>query len=124
MLLDATVLIDALRRRPAVLTRLREHGGPFFTSALSVDEVLFGVLPVEEARTAALIHGLEVVTVGLAEARLASTWRRSFRSNGVTLDQVDCLIAASAVTRGMPFATANVKDFPMPELHVEHWPSA
>lgn len=123
MLLDTTILIDALRSNAAVATRLRRHGGPFFVSALSVDEVLFGIRPGEEGRTHQLVDGLEVLPVGLGEARLAAGWRRSFRAVGVTLAPVDCLIAATAVRAGMPFATANVKDFPMPELHAEHWPS-
>lgn len=123
MLLDTTVLIDALRSRPGVLDRLRRHGGPFFASALSVDEVLVGVRASEEGRTDILIDGLDVVAVGLADVRVASAWRRSFRSRGVKLAQPDCLIAAAAALNGLPLATANVKDFPMPGLHVEHWPS-
>jgi predicted nucleic acid-binding protein len=57
------------------------------------------------------------------EALLAARWRREFARDGVTLQLSDCLIAACAVTRGVPLATANVKDFPMTELTVEHWPS-
>ncbi len=123
MLLDTTILIDVLRHRSAVADRLHGHGGPFFISALSVDEVLFGIRPGEEERTQQLIEGADVLAVGLGEARLAAGWRRSFRAAGVTLGRADCLIAATAVLSGMPLATANVKDFPMPELHVEHWPS-
>jgi hypothetical protein len=39
------------------------------------------------------------------------------------LHQADCLIAAAAVGVGASLATANVADFPMPELTVEDWPS-
>jgi len=44
------------------------------------------------------------------------------RARGVTLAQADCLIAAAAVGVGARLATGNRKDFPMPELSVEHWP--
>lgn len=38
------------------------------------------------------------------------------------LDFRDLAIAATAVTRNLPLATGNVKDFPIPELRVEQWP--
>ncbi|MGI8661441.1 MAG: hypothetical protein ACR2LH_10515 [Thermoleophilaceae bacterium] len=41
----------------------------------------------------------------------------------MTLKQADCLIAAAAALNGLSLATANVKDFPMPELRVAYWPS-
>ena len=124
MLLDTTILVDALRLRPAVIARLRQATGSFLASAISVDELLFGLRPGEEERTRLLIDGLEVVPVGLPEARLAARWRREHRARGVTLGKSDCLIAACAATHGASLATANVKDFPMGEIHVEHWPSA
>jgi predicted nucleic acid-binding protein len=93
------------------------------TSAVVVDQVLFGIRRGEGAATHGLIDGLEVVSVGKREAVLAARWRREFARVGVTLDPADCQIAACAVTHGVSLATANVKDFPMKELTVEHWPS-
>jgi predicted nucleic acid-binding protein len=87
-----------------------------------VDQVLVNVRPREGTDTHRLIAGLDVVSVGRVEAVLAARWRREFARRGVTLDQSDCLIAACAVTHGVSLATANVKDFPMRELTVEHWP--
>jgi predicted nucleic acid-binding protein len=40
----------------------------------------------------------------------------------VTLAQADCLIAAAAVSVGVPLATGNPEDFPMLALSVQHWP--
>jgi predicted nucleic acid-binding protein len=40
----------------------------------------------------------------------------------VTLAQADCLVAAAALSIGGRLATGNPKDFPMPELRIEHWP--
>ncbi len=122
-LLDTTVLIDALRRHPPTLARLQAAGVAFLVSAISVEEVLAAMRRGEEERTHDLIAGLEVVPVGLEEAFVAGRWRREFRDRGITLGDSDCLIAACAATNGAILATANVKDFPMPELHVEHWPS-
>lgn len=90
---------------------------------ISLDEILFGMKPSEEERVELLIDGLELLPVEVAEARLAGEWRRHHRAQGVTLKRPDTLIAATAYLAGLPLATANIKDFPMPGLTVEHWPS-
>jgi hypothetical protein len=59
----------------------------------------------------------------LAEGVRAGTWRRDFAKHGITVHQADCLIAAAAVGIGAGLATANVTDFPMTELPIEHWPA-
>lgn len=122
-LLDSTVLIDFLRGVEHIRTRLVSRPGTFLTSAVVVDQVLRGVRPGEATATHRLIDGLEVVSVAKIEAVLAARWRREFARDGVTLQQADCLIAACAVTHGIPLATANIKDFPMVELTLEHWPT-
>lgn len=70
-----------------------------------------------------LFNGLRLAPLGLTEGIRAGTWRREFAENGRTLHQADCLIAAAAAGIGAPLATANVDDFPMPDVVVEHWPS-
>jgi len=47
---------------------------------------------------------------------------RARRARGITIHQPDCLIAAAAARIGAPLATANVSDFPMPEVQVQDWP--
>lgn len=70
-----------------------------------------------------LFNGLRFAPIGLAEGIRAGTWRHEFADRGVTLHQADCLIAAAAAGVGASLATANVDDFPMSEVAVEHWPS-
>ncbi len=70
-----------------------------------------------------MLNALRIAPLGTAEGIRAGTWRREFASRGVTLHQADCLIAAAAVGIGASLATANVVDFPMHELTVEHWPA-
>ena len=70
-----------------------------------------------------LFSGLCVAPLGVAEGTRAGTWRREFAERGVTLHQADCLIAAAAIGVGAALATANVDDFPMPDVTVDHWPS-
>lgn len=124
VLLDTTVLIDVLRGRTAGgrLMALRDTGDSPYTSALNVEEIFRGVLPGEAEAAELLIDGLRVVPIGKAEGRRAGEWRRDHATRGITLSQADCLIAAAAVSIGGVLCTGNPKDFPMAEVHVEHWP--
>jgi len=120
LFLDTSVVIDILRGAdfaPALVQR-----EPLVISPITVHEVLFGMRPAEERMTLELLEGLLVVSLGQAEARMSGHWRRGYASRGLTLSREDTLIAAGAVAHGIPLATGNVRDFPMPELRVEQWP--
>jgi|SRR5947209_15048557 len=125
LLLDSTVLIDALRGRAAAtrLAGLRRVGTEPWVCAISVEEIWRGLLPPEERVARRLFNGLRLAPLGLAEGIRAGTWRREFARQGVTVHQADCLIAAAAIGIGASLATANGNDFPMNELTVEDWPS-
>ncbi len=124
LLLDSTVLIDALRGLPAVqrLRSLRRTGVEPWACVISVEEIWRGLLPDEERAARRLFDGLRISPLGVAEGVRAGSWRREFSLQGVTLHQADCLIAAAAVGIGATLATANVDDFPMAELDLMPWP--
>lgn len=124
LLLDSTVLIDALRGRPAAdrVARLRRDGIQPWTCAISVEEIWRGLRPEEEAAALRLFSGLRLAPLGVQEGRQAGTWRREYAERGVTLHQADCLVAAAALGVRAALATANAADFPMTELAVEDWP--
>jgi predicted nucleic acid-binding protein len=124
LILDSTVIIDALRGRPAV-ERLRSHhdvGDDLATTAINVDEVVRGLLDHERERAQRIFDGLLLVPLGRREGWQAGTWRRDFSSRGITLSQPDCLVAAAALTAEARLATGNPNDFPMTEIAVEFWP--
>ena len=126
VLLDTTVLIDVLRERPAAVDRLRavfEQGPPPFVCAVNVEEVWRGARPREADAVSELFAGLRVAPLAAQEGMRAGNWRREFSSRGVTLEQADCLIAAAAGGVGARLATGNPKDFPMPGVEIEHWPT-
>lgn len=126
VLLDSTVLIDLLRGRVGALARLealRRGGEPPFTTAINVEEIHRGLLPAEQTAVEQLFDGLRVASIGRAEGARAGDWRREHAARGVTLAQADCLIAAAAVSLGVPLATGNPRDFPMADLQVQHWPA-
>ncbi len=124
ILLDTTVLIDALRGRPAAqrLVSLRRTGAEPWTCVISVEEIWRGLLPGEEPQARRLFNGLRMAPLGVAEGMRAGAWRREFASRGVTLHQADCLIAAAAVRIGAALATANVGDYPMAAVDLMPWP--
>ena len=123
LLLDSTVLIDALRGGPTArrVAGLRRVGTEPWVCAISVEEIRRGLHVGEEATVRRLFNGLRVAPLGVPEGMLAGGWRRTYAERGATLHQADCLIAAAAVGIGATLATANVDDFPMQELSLEHW---
>ncbi|MPZ54055.1 MAG: PIN domain-containing protein [Acidimicrobiia bacterium] len=125
ILLDSTVLIDALRGGSVAqrVRRMRRSGDEPWVSAISVEEIWRGLFPHEETDADRLMRGLRLAPLGVREGQRAGKWRRDYAKQGVTLHQADCLIAAAAVGVDATLATANVDDFPMQELNVEHWPS-
>jgi predicted nucleic acid-binding protein len=124
LLLDTTVLIDALRGREAAerLRKLRDEGPPPYVCSINVEEVWRGTRSGEEEAVGRLLRALRIAPLGLAEGERAGRWRARFAGGGATLSQADCLIAAAAVGVGARLATGNPRDFPMDELEVENWP--
>jgi predicted nucleic acid-binding protein len=124
LLLDTTVLIDALRGLSAAerLRGLRNGAQVPWICAVNIEEVFRGAHGEEEAPVARLLGGFQLAPIGRAEGETAGRWRRDYARNGITLSQADCLIAAAAVAVGARVATGNPKHFPMSELDVEHWP--
>jgi predicted nucleic acid-binding protein len=121
LFLDTCVLIDLLRGAGYAEELVTRR--PLFVSPISVHGVLRGMRSGEERRTFDLLAALRVTKIGQGEAALSAHWRREFAAKGVTLDLPDAMIAAGAALQGLPLATGNVKDFPMPELRVEQWPA-
>lgn len=124
VLLDTTVLIDALRGRPAAgrLRGLRRAGDTPFVCVVNVDEVVRGLRQGEEESARRLLTGMRIAPLGREEGWRAGRWRRNMAATGRTLSQADCLVAAAAVGVGARLATGNPQDFPMTELAVDHWP--
>ena len=124
LLLDTTVLIDALRDRPAAkrVRSLHDSAQVPWICAVNVEEVLRGTRDEEEPIVVRFLQGMRLAPLGRSEGRRAGRWRREYARKGLTLSQADCLIAAAAIGVGARLTTGNPKHFPMAELDIEHWP--
>lgn len=125
LVLDTTVLIDALRGYPAAsrIRDLRSTGTQLWVTPISIEELWRGIRPDERERTSLLVDALWLAPIDRTVAMQAGDWRRQYGESGVTLHQADCLIAASTDRVGARLATGNPADFPMSEIVVEHWPT-
>ena len=125
LLLDSSVLIDALRLRRGRrqwLAGLVRGGHTLATSALNLAEVYAGMRPEEEARTQAFLNALECHAITPNVAQTAGKLKRQWEQKGRTLTLADTLIAAVALEQGCPLLTDNRKDFPMPQLQLYDLP--
>ena len=104
IVLDTTVLIDALRNRKerrGLLARLVSSGQELATSTVSIAEVIGGLRLGEEQATQSLLASVEWIPVSATIAERAIT---------------DMIVAATALESGSPVATDNSKDFQVPGL--------
>lgn len=125
ILLDTTVLIDLLRGREGARRRLLALGASGdapYTCAVNIEETVRGLRQNEHEPARALFAGLRIARLGATEGWHAGEWRREFATQGRTLAQTDCLVAAAAFSLHGRLATGNPNDFPMAEITVEHWP--
>lgn len=124
IVLDTTVLIDALRGYPAAerIRTLRRSRVQLWVTPISIEELWRGIRSDEREATTNLVQALRLAPIDRSVAMLAGDWRRQYAERGVTLHQADCLIAAATQHVGARLGTGNPTDFPMPEVVVEHWP--
>ncbi len=119
LLLDSSVLIDALRRRNArrdTLADLVERGVSLATSAINIAEVYAGVRSGEEESTAAFFGSIDCYPMTAGIARRAGEIKRSAAQRGLTFGLEDMIVAATALEHGLTVWTDNVKDFAVPGI--------
>jgi hypothetical protein len=121
LLLDTSVLIDALRLRHGrreLLAELVQAGHTLATTALNVAEVYAGMLPNEARRTEALLGVLDCYDLTGSSGRQAGALKQQWSRKGRTLALADTIVAAIALERSCTLMTDNLKDFPMEELDI------
>lgn len=117
-LLDTNVLSELARPQPdpAVTRWAREIPLPVSLSAITVEEVFFGLAwkPNRRVRTwfeSFLSERARVLPVTGEIARQAGELRGAFRARGEQRSQADLLIAATCQAHQLVLVTRNVRDF-------------
>lgn len=129
-LLDTSVYSQPARRKmhPGVAARWDSvHADSAAISAICEAEVLYGLRkfgsPQMRAAYAEILHGrFSVLPVNEDVAATYADLRCECEQQGITVEALDLLIAATAKTHGLTVATLNVKHFArIPGLTVEDW---
>ena len=124
-LLDSSVIIDAINDRRGYARFLEElisKGILLACCSINITEVYMGMRPHETQKTEDLLDSLEYYPVTRDIAKHAGDLYRKWRQKGLTLSLPDLTIATVALHNGLLLATANTKDFPMPELRLQPLP--
>lgn len=117
-LLDTSVAVDYLRRiQPAVtlLEELAESRDDIVASELVRFELLAGARDHELEAIEVFLSALEWVPVDSQVARLGGELARRYRPSHGGIEDVDYLIAATALLLEAELLTTNVRHFPMLE---------
>jgi len=113
LLLDACIIIDALRMRLPAMSLIRSQTSPLHISVIALLEVRISERGDREREALdAIIAGSVIQDVTLETAELAGDFMRRYRRSHA-IDMADALIAATARQHGLRLATLNVKHFPM-----------
>ena len=116
VLLDTNIISELGRPRPDTgVTAWAAQETAHSISAVSIDEIMFGLAWHPNARIAAWFEAYifrhPVLPVTLEIARRAGELRGAFAARGITRSQPDMLIAATAQIHALTLVTRNTTDF-------------
>jgi predicted nucleic acid-binding protein len=115
-LLDTSVAVDHLRGAPdavALLDRLCAEGQALAASELVRFELLAGVRETEREALEGFFGAVRWLTVEEEITRIGGLLARGHRAAHSGIDDVDYLIAATAIAADADLLTTNVRHFPM-----------
>lgn len=129
LLLDTNICIYIIKQKPAnVLERFLEYQiGDIGISSVTLSELRYGVAKSahRDKNAKALdefIIPLEVVSYDEAAAHVYGDIRASLEKAGMPIGSMDMLIAAHAVSLGIPLVTNNTREFlRIPSLNLIDW---
>lgn len=119
-LLDTNILILYLRKTAGyyeLMDRLAADD-TLYISVITRLEIIRGMKDREREATFDLLNSLETIEISIEIADQAGELIRTWRTQGVVLEDADALIAATALEHGLALVTTNAIHFPMPDLVV------
>jgi predicted nucleic acid-binding protein len=128
-LLDTNAVSDLMRDDPKVQARMGSHPDPVLTSVVVVGEIRYGLsrLPPGkkrrdlEARAQSILTLLAIESVAEPIADAYGRLKASLEIQGLTLDDNDLWIAATAQTLGYMVVTRDQIFSQVPGLQAEDW---
>jgi predicted nucleic acid-binding protein len=119
-LLDTNILILYLRKTPGYYELLDTLAADdtLYISAITRLEIIRGMRDREREATFDILDSLETIEISIEIADKAGELIRTWRTQGVVLEDADALIAATALEHGLALVTTNAKHFSMPDLVV------
>jgi tRNA(fMet)-specific endonuclease VapC len=129
LMLDTNICIYIIKQQPAaVLKRFLEYQiGDIGISSITLSELRYGVAKSthQEKNSKALdefITPLEVVSFDEEAAHAYGEIRATLEKTGTPIGSMDMLIAAHAVSSGIPLVTNNAREFArIPALNIINW---
>ena len=129
LMLDTTICIYLIKQQPAaVLQRFLEYqAGDIGISSITLSELRYGVAKSthREKNAKALdefVIPLEVISFDEEAAHVYGDIRATLEKAGTPIGAMDMLIAAHAVSLGIPLVTNNTREFVrIPTLTVIDW---
>jgi tRNA(fMet)-specific endonuclease VapC len=129
LLLDTNICIYIIKQQPiTVLKRFLEYQvGDIGISSITLSELRYGVAKsAHQEKNAKALDGfiipLEVVSFDEAAAHVYGEIRAALEKSGTPIGSMDMLIAAHAVSLGIPLVTNNTREFVrIPSLNVVDW---
>jgi len=118
--LDTNIIIQCFRKSTGFLELMASlaRDDALYISAMTRVEVIRGMQEREREATYHLLDSFETIAVSLEIADKAGELIRTWRKQGITLEDMDALIAATALHNKLALVTTNAKHFPMPDLVV------
>ncbi len=127
-LLDTNILSEHLRRPSGLVHRFVQHSGRLYTSGVSLSELYVWVFsrpnpaPTRAAVEKLLTYEVNVIALDADCAAEFGRLRAELRPKGINVDNMDLLIAATALVYDLTLVTHNTADFAnIPNLQLDDW---
>jgi predicted nucleic acid-binding protein len=119
VLLDTDAVVDYLKGiadTVALIRGLHRAGETLCTCDIVVAEVFAGLLVQDYQHGVTFLEACEFLPTTMPIARQAGEWRFRYARTGITIATTDAIVAAIAYHHQVRIVTANVRDYPMPEV--------